>query len=247
MGNKRTLNAKRLTKKQVQILIRSEARLHEEYTKVFEVIYTPEFTKRDLVYELPGDRFLYVFDEKDVLLPGKGDIYPKEYFERFVAWVKRVNANLLNKRGNSLDHWAFYSKNKLNFISRIDELVVELARKLTINIFELDKSYSSLNLISEILKEWDIITIFEELYDSLVAYIGEVIKQRVKGGWRLNSLDTDFDYPFISIIELKGIHYMPINVCWGVIGGIDAIDLRRGVINEIRSNISRVTFERMFL
>ena len=49
MGQRKTLNEKRLTKKQVQDLIKSEGRLHNEYTKVFKETYVTGYLKQDLV------------------------------------------------------------------------------------------------------------------------------------------------------------------------------------------------------
>lgn len=53
MGQRRTLNQKRLTKKEVQEIIRTEGRLHDEYTKFFEETYVTGYVKQDKVYELP--------------------------------------------------------------------------------------------------------------------------------------------------------------------------------------------------
>ncbi|MDF5738675.1 MULTISPECIES: hypothetical protein [unclassified Nostoc] len=78
IGYKNSLNHKRLTKKQVQDLIESEGKLHEEFTKIFEQTYSTEYKDQPLVYELSNDRFLFVFDPKGHSIPGKGDIYAKE-------------------------------------------------------------------------------------------------------------------------------------------------------------------------
>jgi len=75
MGQRRTVNQKRLTRKEVQHLIDTEGKLHQEYTDFFEEKYVTGFIKRDKIYELSGDRLLYVFDENDSSIPGKGDIY----------------------------------------------------------------------------------------------------------------------------------------------------------------------------
>ena len=56
-GCKGTWNI-RVSKKQVLEIIKSEAKLHEEYTKFFEEKYTTGYLKQDKVYELPNERFL---------------------------------------------------------------------------------------------------------------------------------------------------------------------------------------------
>jgi hypothetical protein len=85
MGQRKCLNEKRLTKKQVQELVEKEGQLHNEYTAFFQETYASGHVKRDLVYELPDDRFLYVFDQQDISTPGKGDIYAKAYFLKWMV------------------------------------------------------------------------------------------------------------------------------------------------------------------
>jgi hypothetical protein len=79
MGQRRTLNQKRLTKKEVQHLIDTEGQLHQEFTSVFKETYVTGYVKQDLVYALPNERFLFVFDPKDTSLGGKGDIVLTPY------------------------------------------------------------------------------------------------------------------------------------------------------------------------
>ena len=146
MAQRRTLNQKRLTKKEVQHLIDTEGKFHQEYTDIFEEKYVTGFVKRDKVYELPGDRFLFVFDENDSSIPGKGDIYPKNYFLRFIKWTQRIRDDYQNKRGSSVDHWRFYSKHHLNVITQVDDLILELSEILRIDRKALDKSYKALTL-----------------------------------------------------------------------------------------------------
>src|SRR5688572_6706681 len=132
MRQRRTFNQKRLTKKEVRHLIDTEGKLHDEYTSFFEEKYVTGFVKRDKVYELSGDRFLYVFDENDSMLPGKGDIYPKDYFLRFIKWNQRVRDDYKNNRASSVDHWRFYSKCGAKILDHIDELMLELSTTLNL-------------------------------------------------------------------------------------------------------------------
>lgn len=240
MGQRKSLNEKRLTKKQVQDLIKSEGQLHDEYTKVFKETYVTGYVKQDLVYELHNDRFLFVFDPNDTSLGGKGDIYPKDYFVRFVKWNKRVKDDYANNRGSSVDHWRFYSKYQSKLIDNIDNLILELADKLQIDIKLLDKSYKSLDIVSERTELYDVDKAINDLYDNLVAYIGEVIRKKVDGKWKIN---TDFGgFPCIDI-GLNNVQYMPINIVWDNLNGLDTVDFRKVVGNEARQVGFKANFE----
>lgn len=243
MGQRKTLNEKRLTKKQVQDLINSDGQLHEEYTKVFEETYATGYVKQDLVYELPNDRFLFVFDPKDSSLGGKGDIYPKDYFVRFVKWNKRVKDDYANNRGSSVGHWRYYSKYQDKLINHIDQLVSELANKLQIEAKQLDKSYKSLDIVSKQTELYVIDNAMSDLYDNLVAYVGEVIRKKLNGVWKINVNFSGEDYPYIDI-GLKNIQYMPINIVWDNLHGLQEVDLRKAVGNEVRQVGWQANFER---
>lgn len=244
MGRKNQLNARRLTNQQVQDLIRTEGKLHEEFTAFFEEKYASGSVSRDEVYELEGKRFLYVFDPKGVSLPGKGDIYPDEYFQRFVNWVKRVRADNAAGRSSSVDHWRFYSRYKSDLINHLDALAEELANKLDISRNLFDKSYASLDLISAACKQHGIDSVFESLYDNLVAYTGEVIRKRLNGVWEVNKTHSGGEYPFISI-GFDSVQYMAINATWCALNGIDPIDFRKEAANEIRQQASRANYARL--
>lgn len=243
MGQRKTLNEKRLTKKQVQDLINSEGQLHEEYTKVFEETYGTGYVKQDLVYELPNDRFLFVFDPSGTSLGGKGDIYLKDYFERFVKWNKRIKADYANNRGNSVGHWRFYSKYQDKLIAHIDQLVSELAVKLQIDVKQLDNSYKSLDIVSKQTELYDIDKAMNDLYDNLVAYVGEVIRKKVSGQWKINVEFYGGKYPYIDI-GLNNVQYMPINIVWDNLHGLDSVDFRKAVGNEARRAGFKAIFER---
>jgi hypothetical protein len=241
MGQRRTLNQKRLTKKEVLEIIRTEGQIHEEYTKFFEEKYVTGRVKQDKVYELPGDRFLYVFDEDG--LRGKGDIYPKDYFLRWKNKIEKIRKDYKNNRGSSVSHWFYYSKHKGDMLKHQEELLVELADHLKIDQNKLDNSYKSLDLVSLACSHLDYEFIFKNLYDNLVFYVGEVIKQRVNGKWGINNTHAGGEYPFISI-GLERVQYMPINATWSALDGLDPIDFRKQAANEVRLNASNADYYR---
>lgn len=233
MGKKKCLNVKRLTKNQVQELIESEGRLHEEFTLFFEETYSTGYKYQPQVYELSNDRFLFVFDPKGSSIYGKGDIYSKEYFLRSIRWTQKVRDDYANNRGNSVSHWIYFSKNKAQLVDKIDELINQLAINLDILYEELDYSYKSLDIISSNAESYGIEKVQADLYDNLVAYVGEVIRRRVKGDWVVREDYPDCEYPVITVNNSVGV-LMPINVVWQELGGLEPINLRQEAANEIR-------------
>ncbi len=242
---KRTLNKKRLSKAEVNQLIASESTLHEEYTKEFEETYVTGYIKRDRVYALPDDRFLFVFDENGITLGGKGDIYPGEYFRRFVRWKQRVREDYANNRASSVDHWRYYSKNKSTILEHRSELVSQLSLTLKIDCEKLDNTYASLDTVSEACEKFGLDNTINELYDNLVIYVGEVIKERVNGHWEMNESNAGGDYPFIAI-NLPNVQYMAINVVWESLSGLDDIDLRKQAAAEVRLRGPEVKVQEFF-
>ncbi|MEH2347008.1 MAG: hypothetical protein V7K55_03230 [Nostoc sp.] len=232
MKHKKYLNHKRLTKKQVQDLIESEGKLHEEFTKIFEETYSTEYQDRPLVYELPKDRFLFVFDPKGYSIPGKGDIYAKEYFLKLIQSVERTREDIANNRANSVSHWEYYSKHKIELVKKIEELINELAKQLHITRQQLDLSYISLNFVSQKAEAYGIDRIKTYFYDNLVAYVGEVMRHKKNGQWTINSYSEGEKYPYISA-GINGV-LMPINVVWQELSGLKSMDLRKETANEVR-------------
>lgn len=232
MGKKQCLNPKRLTKKQVQEIIETEGKLHEEFTAFFEETYTTGYKDQPLVYELPNDRILFVFDPNGLLLAGKGDIYAKDYFLRRVRWTQKVRDNCANGRGNSVAHWRYYSKHKSALIHKIDQLIEELAEKLAITPSKLDFSYLSLDIVSSKAETYGLDQIQSELYDNLVAYVGEILRQRVDGKWTISDLAEEQKSPYISKSVNKSLS--PINVVWEELDGLQPMNFRTRTANEIR-------------
>jgi hypothetical protein len=231
MGKKKSLNSKRLTKKQVQELITSEGKLHQEFTDFFEETYSTGHKNQPQVYELSNDRFLFVFDPKGIVIPGRGDIYSKEYFRRWIRWMQKVREDYTNGRGSSVEHWVYYSKHKAQLVNKISALVDELVEYLDISHDQLDFSYKSLDVLSSKSEDCELEKVQAELYDNLVAYVGEVIRRRVKGHWVIREDYPGCEYPIISVSE--GV-LMPINVVWQELGGLEPMNLRKEAANEVR-------------
>ncbi len=232
MGKKKSLNSKRLTKRQVQEIIESEGRLHEEFTEFFEQTFSTGCKDQPQVYELSNDRFLFVFDPKGISIPGRGDIYSKEYLLRMIRWTQKVREDYANGRGNSVDHWIYYSKHRVQLVHKIDELIDELVKCLVISYDQLDFSYKSLDILSDKAENYGSEKIQAEFYDNLVAYVGEVMRRRVKGHWVVVREDyPGCEYPIISVNQ--GV-LMPINIVWQELDGLEPMNLRKEAANEVR-------------
>ena len=104
MARRRTLNERRLSRRQVDELIASGARLREDLTAALD-----DVVLQSRVYELPGDRFMLVFGEMSGL-SGKGDIYAADVFRRFMRWSAKVDEDAKRGRQSSVSHWAYYSQ-----------------------------------------------------------------------------------------------------------------------------------------
>ncbi|MGZ3777905.1 MAG: hypothetical protein ACXVI9_10105, partial [Mucilaginibacter sp.] len=163
---------------------------------------------------------------------------------KLVQRNQRIEQDTIYKRLSSVDHWRFYSKHKNEITDHIEPLVAELSAKSGISQKNLDTTYESLDLVSAICQRYDPEVLYQELYDNLVAYTGEVIRKRVYGNWAINENFSGGKYPYISI-GFKNIQYMPINAVWTAITGLDPIDLRKEAANEVRLNASKAKFERL--
>ncbi|NJO74755.1 MAG: hypothetical protein HC833_13920 [Leptolyngbyaceae cyanobacterium RM1_406_9] len=259
MGKKKSLNAKRLTKKQVQELIESEGKLHEEFTKSLETTYSAGYKDQPLVYELSNDRFLLVFDPKGISIPGRGDIYSKDSLLRLIRFHQKVKEDAVNGRSSSVDHWRYYSKQKTQLVNQIDALTDDLARSLSISHTQLDFSYKSLDIVSSKAEDYGLENVQTELYDNLVAYVGEVLRRRVEGHWVVEKDYPDREYLVVYVREVlrheveedwlaeedysdcgypliraKEGELMPINVVWQELSGLEPMNLRKETANEVR-------------
>ena len=225
MARKRTLNERRLTKRQVEALIASGAKARPDLTAVLD-----DVVLQSRVYELDGDHYLLVFGEHSGL-DGKGDIYAADDFHRFVRWSAKVDEDARHGRQGSTSHWAYYSPLKDRLLSNIDTLIAQLRSTMSRTPDELDFSYKSLDLVSEYVEGIGVERAQHELYDHLVAYVGEVLRLRIHGHWDLRG-DDRRPYPY-----LVGAHHdpvMPINVVWRELSGYAPVNLRTEAANEVR-------------
>jgi hypothetical protein len=184
-----------------------------------------------------------VFDENDSSIPGKGDIYPKAYFLRFVKWTQRVRDDYQNNRGSSVSHWWFYSKYRSTILGHIDELISELPIVLGIDEKKLDKSYQSLDVVSNACEAYGLENCIRNLYDNLVVYAGEVIRERVHGQWEINQTHAGGEYPFISV-GLPRVQYMAVNSVWSALSGLEDINLRKETADEVKRRGPEVKFHK---
>jgi hypothetical protein len=76
-----------------------------------------------------------------------------------------------------------------NFIAAIPTLVDQLAERLSIPRKTLDNSLASLRNVDKAIKKiGQLECLKEDIFPSLIAYVGEVIKQRTEGHWQMRSV-----------------------------------------------------------
>lgn len=225
MARKRTLNEGRLTKRQVQELISSGARPRPDLSAALEPT-----SLQQLVHELEGDRYLVVFGELVPSLAGKGDIYAADDFRRFVRWLAKVDEDAKHGRQGSVEHWAHHSALKHRLTANIDTLVAQLRSTWTAD--ELDFSYQSLDVVSAYVEDIGVERARQEIYDHLVAYVGEVLRLRIRGHWEVNNNSPWQPYPYL--VGTMHDPVMPINVVWQELSGLDPVNLRAAAANEVR-------------
>jgi hypothetical protein len=226
MARRATLNQRRLTKRQVKELISSGARPRPDLSVALEPT-----SLRPRVYELEGKRYLLVFGETIAGLAGKGDVYPADDFHRFVRWTAKVDEDAKHGRQSSVGHWTYYSALKDRLAANIDTLVAQLRSTMSKTGDEFDFSYRSLDVVSAYVEGIGIERAQQEIYDHLVAYVGEVLRLRIHGHWEVNNRDWQ-PYPY-----LVGAMYdpvMPINVVWQELSGYAPVNLRTAAANEVR-------------
>ena len=233
MARKKTLNDRRLTRRQVGDLISSGARPRPDLAAAFEETFPTGHKVQPLVYELEDERYLFVFDETDARLGGKGDIYPADTFLRFARWTARVREDYEHGRASSVEHWAYYSTLKDRLPSNIDALIEQLRSTMLRTPDDLDLSYASLDVVSEYVEGIGIERAQQELYDQLVAYVGEVLRLRIQGRWEING-ESGWQQPYPYLVAAKHDPTMPINVVWEQLSGLEPVNLRAAAANEVR-------------
>lgn len=234
--NKLKVNKRRLTKKLVKEEISNGSEFREDLSGLFSKATSfGNYIESPKVYELKTGNFLYVFDENDISIAGKGDVYTPEIFQRIIKKYKRHIADRDKPIGSSVTMWRYFSKIGNDVINRIEELKSALANELNVNEQNLDFSYKSLDIINDKLSALEIEEIREKYYDHLLAYTGEVIRRRLGGEWQLNEKFAGDNYPYIDI-GIERCQLMPLNVLAEEFTKIMELDLRKATANEIRAN-----------
>jgi len=226
---------RRLKKAEVKGFIDNGAKLNEEYSKDYYEKYWNGNEKQDLVYELPNGDFILVFDPTGDMLPGKGNYYTRDSFLRTRRWRKKVSEDYKHGRASSVDHWRFYSKQGNQLFQKGQENIEIISKELNLDKSELDFSYESLSKIDIEVDKLLYGKAWETLYDALVYYVGEVIIKRVGGKWAVNTTHAGGDYPHVTV-DNSTVHYMPINIVWKEIDGLNPCNLRKATADEIRTN-----------
>ena len=226
MARRATLNPRRLTKRQVKELISSGARLRPDLSVALEPT-----SLQPRVYELEGERYLLVFGETITGLAGKGDVYGADVFHRFVRWVAKADEDARHGRQSSVGHWTYYSAHKHRVTENIDALVGQLRSTMSRPTEELDFSYQSLDAVSAYVEEIGIEQAEREIYDHLVAYVGEVLRLRIHGHWAVNDRDWQ---PYPYLVGAMHDPVMPINVVQQELSGLVPVNLRLAAANEVR-------------
>ena len=225
---------RRLKKAEVKGFIDNGAKLHDEYSQDYYEKYHNGQEQQDLVYELPNGDFILVFDPKGHTLPGKGNYYSRDSFLRTHRWRKKVSEDYKNGRGSSVDHWRHFSKLGNQLFSSKDTQLETISQELNIDKIYLDLSYESLGKIDTVIESYPYGKVWETLYDALVFYVGEVIIKRVSGHWEINSTHYGGNYPYVAV-ENATLQYMPINIVWQEIDGLNPCNLRKATADEIRT------------
>ena len=230
---KTVLKARQLKKAEVKDYIVNHGAIpHEEYTDFFLEDFGTGYTKQNIVYELPNGDFIYVFDPNGLVKPGKGYYYEQDHFLRFLRWNQKVKYDHKCDRGSSIDHWRFYSKLGKQLVIKSAENLDTIKNELELDQVQLDFSYKSLEIIDTAIKNLPYGKAWETLYDALVFYVGEVLIKRIVGKW---AIADNGAYPYVTV-DKSNLHYMPINIVWQEIDGINPCNLRKATADEVRTN-----------
>jgi hypothetical protein len=229
MAKRKTLNERRLTRKQVAQLLEAGAVPRPDLDAAF--LEADVGLRPVRLYELPDNRVLRVFHQEQSGLGGKGDIYTLDYCHRFIQWAHRVNANARAGRNNSVSHWYHFSKVRTALPDHVERLLAELGHAVFGTSSTLDMSYAGLAAASAYVESIGFDKAQREVYDHLVAYVGEVIRVRTRGEWRIDRRQGE-PYPYIA--APKHAQIMPINVVWSELDGLHPADLRTEAANEVR-------------
>ncbi len=221
----------KLSKKDAFELSNSEGILNEEYTDFLTEKFDSGNFILNQVFSISDNRILYIV-EVNQKGRGQGTIYEKQYFDNFILKLKRMKDDKENGRNSNIQHWLFYSLWKNSIINKVDELCNQLAEKLEVNLNQLDYSTKSLDLLSKLVFDFGNEKAMNEIYDNLVAYIGQVIivNSKKESNW---NLESNFNFPIITT-EFKELNFNPINIVWEELTNYDQIDFRKAYGKETR-------------
>ena len=228
MSRRQALNPRRLTKKQVEALISGGATPRPDLEQALENVSTRLGIR---VYELPESRVLWVFGDTVSGIAGKGDIYTLDYCHRFIRWADRVNMDSAAGRASSVSHWFHFSRVRTDLPDRVSRLVEELGHLVMGTHASLELTYAGLDAASDYVASIGVQRAQLEIYDHLVAYVGEVIRLRTRGEWKVETRSPE-SYP--CVVAAKHAVIMPINVVWSELSGLDSADFRKEAANEVR-------------
>jgi len=110
-------------------------------------------------------------------------------------------------------------------------LVAQLRSAMSRTADDLDFSYKSLDVVSAYVEGIGVERAQQELYDHLVAYVGEVLRARIHGRWEIRG---DYPHPYPHLVGAKHDPTMPINVVWQELSGFAPVNLRTAAANEVR-------------
>ena len=241
---KHALNKTKYTKSEVEEFIKKGAKINSELSNEFIEIL-PRIKIENLIYDLPDGNILYVYAKNGFFTPGKANIYTKEFIINWVEYKKRID-KLFKKAGvSSVSQWLHFSQLKTDIISEknIENLISEISSDFKIDKNKLDKTYQSLSLIDNAIKDIPKQELAEKFYDHFVAYVGEVIKNRIDGFWKIDEFDKEEKFPYISLKDVD-VAYMPINVFYSCLISFEPVSLRKETANEIRRKVSYAKFQR---
>jgi hypothetical protein len=159
--------------------------------------------------------------------PQNAQRHPAEYDR----WAALVDEDARHGRQGSVRHWAYYSPLKDRLTSNIDALVVQLRSAMSRTSDDLDFSYQSLDVVSEYVEVIGVERARQELYDQLVAYVGEVLRARIHWRWQVR---RDHPQPHPYLVGAKHDPTMPINVVWQELSCLAPVNLRTAAANEVR-------------
>lgn len=234
-----TLNDKKIPKKEAIALASSDGILNSEYTDFLTEKFENGTCILNEVYDLPGKRILFI-TEVNQKRGGNGNLFTKEYFDKFVSNLKRMKDDTDKGRNSNINHWYFYSKNKQEFINKIENLKKELVIILEADSEFLNSSTKSLDYLSEKVSEYGNEKAMNEIYDNIIAYVGEVVLKNSKEAqkWEINK---PLNIPVIST-KNDSVYFMPITIAWEELTNFERIDFRKAYGKEARKIGERLSY-----